>query len=160
MIVSQRPGRIAAMAAFSLIEVVLALGVFSFAMVAIAGLFVVGIDTNKVSSDEIHAADFASLLISTRRALPTLTGTNLPNFALGPLNGLYPATGTTVMNVAADGTTTGTPVYNLLYQTGTNAAGGTHLAQVHLVIWWPPALTSLANASTNRYELTTQVALP
>ena len=145
---------------FTLVEVVIALGIFSFALIAIVGLFVVGINTNKESSDEIQAANFASVLISTRRALPTNT---IANFALPPLNVAYSTAGTYLTNtdgVAADGTLAGTRVYNLFYQAGTNAVTGAHLAQVHLMLWWPLASALPTNNAGNRYELTTQVALP
>lgn len=144
--------------AFSLIEVVMALGVFSFAVVGIGGLFFVGIDTNKQSSDQIQAANVASLLISTRRAITTGT---IANFALPPLNIATSGTGAYVMGVANDGTTTGTPAYNLFYQVTANTGIGPHLAQVYLMLWWPPASpTPPTNNPDSRYELTTQVALP
>lgn len=141
--------------AFTLVEVVMALGLFSFAVVAIGGLFFVGIDTNKESSDQIQAANLASLLISTRRALPTTTGTAISTFALPPLN--VTTSGTNV--VANDGTTTGAATYNLFYQVTTTGTGP-HLAQVHLLLWWPPASTLASANAGNRYELTTQVAMP
>jgi uncharacterized protein (TIGR02598 family) len=150
----------ALVSAFTLVEVVVALGIFSFALVAIVGLFMVGINTSKESSDQIQAANFASLLISSRRALPTNA---IANFALPPLNVPYSSAGTYLTGnsgVAADGTTTGTPVYNLFYQVGTNNAAGPHLAQVHLVLWWPITAAMPTNNPSSRYELTTQVALP
>jgi type II secretory pathway pseudopilin PulG len=145
--------------AFTLIEVVVALGIFTFAIVAIAGLFVVGVSTNK-DSDQIQAANIASLLISTRRAVPT---NSINNFALPPLNATYSSAGTFLTNtggVALDGTTNGTPAYNLYYQVGTNAATGAHLAQVHLMLWGPPVAPMPTNNLSGRYEVTTQVALP
>ena len=147
-------------AAFSLVEVVLALGIFSFAIMAIIGLFMVGINTSKESAEQIQAANLASLLISTRRTIPTNV---IANFALPPLNTVYSTSGTYLTNangVALDGTLTGPRAYNLFYQMGTNAATGTRLAQVHLLLWWPTASTIPLNNSGNRYEITTQVALP
>ncbi len=146
--------------AFSLIEVVVALAIFTFAIVAIAGLFVVGIDTNKESSDQIQAANIASLLISARRALPT---NSIANFGLPALNVPYSATGTYLTNangVALDGTTTGARAYNLYYQVGTNSTTGPHLALVHLKLWSPVSAPLPANNPSGRYELTTEVALP
>ncbi len=146
--------------AFTLVEVVIALGIFTFALVAIVGLLFVGIDTNKESSDQIQAANFASLLISTRRALPTSA---ITNFAIPPLNVAYSTNGTYLTNqagVALDGTMAGTRTYNLFYQAGTNSVTGAHLAQVHLLLWWPTASALPMNNPGNRYELTTMVALP
>ena len=150
----------ARVAAFSLVEVVVALGIFTFALVAIVGLFVTGLNTNKESSDQIQGANFASLLISTRRALPTNV---IANFALPPLNVPYSTAGTYLTNatgVAADGTTNGTPAYNLFYQAGTSTLTGSHLALVHLVLWWPLAAAAPTNNPGSRYEVTTQIALP
>ena len=150
----------AALAAFTLVEVVIALAIFSFALFAIVELFLVGISTSKDSSDQIQAANVASLLISTRRALPT---NSIANFALPPLNMAYSTTGTSLTGkggMALDGTTTGTPAYNLFYQVGTNITTGPHLAQVHLLLWWPTSALAPANNPSARYELTTQVALP
>jgi len=147
-------------AAFTLVEVVVALGIFSFAIMAIVGLFMVGINTNKESSDQIQAANLASLLISTRRALPTNT---IANFALPPLNVPYSSAGTYVTNsagVAADGTTNGAAAYNLFYQVGTNTVTGAHLAKVYLMLWWPTASAMPTNNPGGRYELSTEVALP
>jgi uncharacterized protein (TIGR02598 family) len=157
--------RTAGVAAFSLVEVVVALGIFTFALVAIIGLFVTGLNTNKESSDQIQAANFASLLISTRRAVPTdPTATTLTNFALPPLNVTYSAAGTFLTNnlgVAADGTTNnGTPAYNVFCQVGTNSVTGPHLALVHLVVWSPITAAFPTNNPSSRYEITTQVALP
>ncbi len=154
-------GGILSQSAFTLIEVMLALGIFSFALVAIFGLFFVGINTNKESSDQIEAANLASLLISTRRSIPTNSITN--SFALPPLNVPYASSGVYLTNtdgVALDGTLTGTRAYNLYYQAGTNAATGPHLAQIHLLLWWPLAAPLPTNNPATRYELTTQVALP
>jgi type II secretory pathway pseudopilin PulG len=146
-----------ALPGFTLVEVVLALGIFTFAVVAIGGLFFAGIDANKGSSDEIQAANLASLLISTRRAI---TSGTIANFALPPLtNAITTGTGTYVMGVANDGTTTGTPAYNLYYLVTTNTGIGSNVAQVYLLLWWPPASATPASNPGNRYELTTQVAM-
>jgi Tfp pilus assembly protein PilV len=143
--------------AFSLVEVVIALGLFTFAIMGIVGLFAVGINAGKESGEQVQAANLASLLISTRRALPTKV---ITNFALPPLNVAYSSNGLSVMGVASDGTTTAPADYNLYYQAGTNAVTGPHLAQVHLMLWWPATLSNPPVNPANRYELTTQVALP
>jgi uncharacterized protein (TIGR02598 family) len=158
---TNRFGAFRRIAAFTLVEVVVALSIFSFALVAIVGLFMVGLNTSKESSDQIQEANFASLLISTRRALPTNV---IANFALPPLNVLYSSAGTYLTNsagVASDGTTNATtPVYNLFYQAGTNSLTGSHLALVHFIVWTPISAPFPASNPSARYELTTQVALP
>ncbi|MCE0496847.1 MAG: type II secretion system GspH family protein [Methylacidiphilales bacterium] len=167
MIQPQSLPRATALASFTLVEVVVALGIFCFVLAALAGMFTVGIQNNKDSNDQIQAANLASLLITTRRSLPTNT---IAGFALPPLNVTYSSSGSYLTNasgVADDGTSpsqsgTVTPTYNLFYQAGTNAVTGSHLAQVHLMLWWPLAAAMPTNSNNpgNHYELTTLIALP
>ncbi len=144
---------------FSLIEVLLALGIISFALIALVGLFTVGLRTNKESSDQIEAANIASLLLTTLRALPT----NPPaSFALPALN---QATVSKTIQVTADGATAvatnaSGPSYNLSYTVGTNAATGSKLANVYLMLWWPASAPMPTNKTSAYYEMTAQVALP
>ena len=147
--------------AFSLIEVVLALAVMSFALVAVVGLFSVGLQTNKESSDQLQATDVASLLISARRAQPTGT---LSNFALPALNVAQVSSAATGVLLSLDGTvasSSATAPFRVAYTVGTNAVTGSKSALVYLLIWWPG---SLANPPTNSpgayYQTSTQVALP
>jgi type II secretory pathway pseudopilin PulG len=146
------------MVAFSLVEVVLALAIFTFALVTILGLLGVALGTNKQSSDQIQAANVASLLIATRRASPTNTGPNFAAFALPNLNqGMV--TNTTI--VGEDGTTTTATGarYNLYYEVGTNSATGPTTANVYLLLWWPLNAKMPTNNPAAYYELTTAVSL-
>lgn len=143
---------------FSLIEVLLALGIISFALVALIGLFTLGLKTNKESSDQIEAANVASLLLSTLRAIPT----NPPaGFALPALN---QGTVSKTVKVASDGTTTDlattSRAYNLYYVVGTNATTGPKLANVYMMLWWPASAPMPTNNPSAYYEVTAQIALP
>jgi uncharacterized protein (TIGR02598 family) len=51
--------------AFSLVEVVLALGVISFAIVAILGVFPVGLNTGHSAQDETRAPQIAQMILSS-----------------------------------------------------------------------------------------------
>lgn len=53
---------------FSLIEVVLALGIFSFCLVVLIGLIPVGLTTEKDGSDELNAIHLAQRLFDQQRA--------------------------------------------------------------------------------------------
>ena len=147
---------------FSLIEVLLALGIISFAMVALIGLFALGLKTNKESSDQIEAANVASLLLSTLRAIPTNPP---PGFAIPALN---QGTVSKTVKVGADGTTasanvtssSGRSAYSLYYVVGTNATTGPKLANVYLMLWWPATAPMPTNNPSAYYEVTAQVALP
>ncbi len=142
--------------AFSLIEVMISLGIISFALIAVIGLFSVGLKTNKESSDQIDAADTASLLMATLRAMPTNCTTNgfsLPDLNQGTVSG--------TVKIGADGTTTSTNLaYNLFYVIGTNTATGPKLANVYLRLWWPLAAPMPTNNPSAYYEVAGQVALP
>jgi len=141
--------------AFSLIEVVLALAIISFALIAILGLFSAGLKVNKESADQIQAAHIASLLISARRADPT-GGTNsaLAEFALPTLI----EGSSKQVKVGLDGTTNN-PVMNLIYTVTINDADS-NIANVYLLLWAP---IGAANPPTNNpgsyYEISTQVKL-
>ena len=138
---------------------VIALGIFAFALVAIAGLLFVGIDTNKESSDQIQASNLASFLIATRRGMPTNT---ISHFALPPLN----LAATNTVTVEIDGLTNtaaglpGADSYKLRYQIipGTPSL---NMANIYLLLWWPSTLPSPStNNPGSYYELSTQVPLP
>jgi len=145
-------------ASFSLVEVVIALAIFSFALVTMMALLSVALGTNKESSDQIQAANIASLLVSARRAAPTNSGANFTKFALPVLNQNYT---TNTIQIGSDGMiATGTSaVYNLYYGVGTNADTGPNLAKVYLLLWWPLEARMPTNNPSACYELSSQVSL-
>jgi len=144
--------------AFTLIEVVISLAIMSFALVAVVGLLSVGLKTNKTSSDQLQAANIASLLISTIRAMPTNPP---PAFALTNLNR---SVMTNTVQIGPDGTTTNVSAdnnaYNLYYVVGTNAITGAKLANVYLMLWWPLSAAKPTNDPSSYYEVTARVPLP
>jgi len=143
---------------FTLVEVVLAMGIFTFALVTVLALLSVALSRNKESSDQIQAANIASLLVATRRAAPTNNGSYFSAFALPHLDQSM-VTNTTV--VGLDGTTstsTGT-TYNLYYIAGTNGATGPNMASVYLLLWWPLSGKMPTNNPSTYYELSTEVFL-
>ncbi len=144
--------------AFSLVEVVIALGIISFALAAIIGTFSVGIKFNQDSEEQIRAANVVSLLIATRRAAPT---NSLANSVLPTLNRLYPSSATTnYITVYGSSTASKTnAAYLISYSVGTNAFTGIHLSQINLRVSWPPMMNP-SNPSAGRYELTTYIPLP
>lgn len=58
---------------FSLVEVVLALGLVSFCLVALLGLFSVGIKTSKQAAEETNLAAMSSQIITELRATTSST---------------------------------------------------------------------------------------
>ena len=73
-------------AAFSLVEVALALGVASFALVAIFGLLPVGINTNNSSVAQSLAANLATEIISDMRQAPSAAAIAASGGTLQPMS--------------------------------------------------------------------------
>ena len=148
---------------FTLIEVVIALGICSFALVAIFGMFSIGVQSVGQASGEFQAANLASLIVSQRRAAPTDAGLSL---ALPPVN--QPLTEWQETNVGWDGLPSNDPgaPYRLRYRAGLTNPGipgssGTNskIALVCLSLTWPAA-ASATNAAVSHYELVTQIFVP
>ncbi len=163
---STKFNRIRKVAAFSLVEVVIALGICTFVLIAILGLFATGLQSTRESEEQIHAANLASMLVSLRASSPTNTITSLPNLAIpvsAMTNAYGPAYGgtTSTKYVGIDGQTTNTAAnaaYLMTCYAGTNAVTGSSMIQVYLMLSWPPQL-SPTNAAAGRYELITQIPL-
>ena len=61
--------------AFSLTEVVIAIGIAAFALVTLMALIPIGMTTNRVSADELHASHLLSVLaVDLRNTDPRLNG--------------------------------------------------------------------------------------
>jgi len=151
-------------ASFSLIEILLSLGIMSFALLSVMGLLTLGLKTNKESSDQIAAAHLASLLVSMRRAQPNNTAGAMEDF---PIPSLTNGTTTICSNaqpiVVGIGGSTNTSglaaneIYNLQYVIYPGSA--TNVVNLHLVLWWPIQLQSppIKN-SGGYYEIATQIS--
>ncbi len=146
-----RPGR----TGFSLIEVMLALGVVSFCLVTLMGLMTVGVQTGRDSTDVAQAADIASTLVSLRRSAPTNDLSSV--FPLPPLH--VPASGTSYLSASGAPAAKAQAAYRLGYAVSTNSA---HLSSLYLLLSWPAAADPAASpqAVKGRYELFTSVPLP
>jgi uncharacterized protein (TIGR02598 family) len=68
-------------AAFSLLEVVLALGVAAFCLTAVLGLLPVGVQTNRNSSSQTAASNIIATVVSDLRTTPAAATTS-PEFAI------------------------------------------------------------------------------
>jgi uncharacterized protein (TIGR02598 family) len=145
--------------AFSLVEVVLALGICAFVLVALLGLFSTGLRASRESEEQVQAANLASQILATRRSSAT-NDIHLPHFAI-PASALtntyadiYGANGG---QIGLDGRTNSTAAYRIVCRAGTNAVAGARVAQVYLALSWPPG-APLTNAA-GRYEILTYVPL-
>ena len=159
--------------AFSLVEVVLALGIVVFAVFGLLGMLSTGLQNNHDSKEQLQAANIAEYICSVRRAAPTndFTSTASSNPELGfPL----PVLGTATNNIYNNSTVA--PTYLTWNGLATNAANATFgllfnitpstnypttppgVATVYLCLYWPPA--AAPNVNVGHFELTTTFYLP
>jgi len=144
--------------AFSLVEVVIALAICTFALVAMVGLLGTGLQSGKDSGDQIQAANMASLLISMRAAAPT---NHIANFVIpeSAMTNGYSSTyamGTNYLGFDGNVTNTASAAYRIVYQAGTNTMTGSGVSQVYLMLSWP-AQANTTNAAVRSYELLTYI---
>ncbi len=134
-------------------EIVLALGICAFCLVALLGLFSVGMKSSRESIENLEVANLASLLIAQRRASPT----NANPLALLPVltapanNSNTPA----FVTVSGETATVDKAAYRLVY----DIQPTTHrVSKVGLTLSAPPS-TDPTNARTH-YNVITYVRLP
>jgi uncharacterized protein (TIGR02598 family) len=144
--------------AFSLVEVVIALGLSSFVLVALVGLLGTGLQTGRDSEDQIQATNLASLLTSTRMASPT---NDISGFALSAsvmTNAYQDIYGGQPTYVAANGKLTNAAhaSYQITCYAGTNLMTGRDVCQVYIKLSWP-ALMKTTNIAVKNYELLTYI---
>ena len=130
-----------ARAGFSLAEIVVALGVTSFALLAILGLFPIGLQSERASGQETRANHLAEQVFSTLRSQP-FTAANLAllggnsTIDLSTADTASGSTGTTLY-ATYEGTVVSTPDYFTIEVRFRNAPDGlaaTTANEVHLRI--------------------------
>ena len=155
--------------AFSLIEVVVALGIVTFCGFALIGLLSVGLKNSSDSKMQLQAASIMESLCAVRRAVATndlsTIQTNFPLPSLASSAGNL--TASTNLWLTWDGQLTSTAanarfgfLYNITAPTNyasTPTSG--NFATAYLCLYWPP-LVSPTNANLGHFELTTTFALP
>ncbi|MDE1171472.1 MAG: hypothetical protein PW734_09740 [Verrucomicrobium sp.] len=94
-------------AAFSLMEVVLALGLISFCLIALMGLLVAGLKNNRQTRSMVDATAAASLLVESLRASTNNRPVNLPQIPLP--TGMEVASNTAPLYVDSGGYLVGSP---------------------------------------------------
>lgn len=156
---------------FSLVEVVLALGLVSFVLIAVLGLFSVGLRGTQESEETIDASNLAAEMLGKRLASPTndLPALNGQSFGLPTIPALdaLPTSPTwsrpSVMVGSGGYEATGTDrAYRLTYDywrdTNSAMSASSRLVKVHLFLSSPPD-ASLEQAAT-RYEVMTSYIVP
>lgn len=152
--------------AFSLVEVVMSLAICSFGLVAIMGLFTTGLKCNRESESCLHAANLVVKLVEMRRLGPTNTVGTAASLAIPPLSQPFgkaynngaamtsyiTATGYITNNAAG-------AAYLASCQAGTNSQMGSHVAQIYLMLSWPPQLDP-SNPQSSHHEILTYIRVP
>jgi len=144
--------------AFSLVEVVVAIGVVAFVLIAIFSLTTVSLKVNRDAVEQMQAANILTATLRMRRAFPfeTSTSTDVGRLALGSLSNASPA-GVYFTNwVNASGQTTTSnsldAAFRVLSQVTTNSV--TRSSQVFLRMEWP------VRSPVSSYEVATEILWP
>ncbi|HEX4083332.1 MAG TPA: hypothetical protein VHY22_00370 [Chthoniobacteraceae bacterium] len=132
-------------AGFTLVEVVLALGVAGFCLTTIFGLLPVGLTSNQNAANQTAAVNVATTVLSDLYATPD-TSASSPRFQFS-LSGSNTQTGQTVY-FAGDGTTSG-----LAGQTAASA-GGSAPWLYRATVWVTPPAANTRNATMARVLIT------
>lgn len=145
-----------ASSAFTLVEVVIALGILSFSITALLGALSIGMNTNRESIEELEATHILQSMLTERRARPVQEDSNL---CLPPLDvSACRDSGNPVildsMGRPASGAQTGK--FGLVYRVTPNPDKSG--ADVFCAIYWPGQLKP-AN-SLGRVEIATKIVLP
>ncbi|MEM6822935.1 MAG: hypothetical protein AAF558_13480 [Verrucomicrobiota bacterium] len=141
---------------FSLIEVTLSLGIVSFALISLIGLFVVGIDASQESEFDLDGAHMMETILSSVRSDPTRTtvfpdivNTQTSAVSISEMDGVYLGESGSLVSDASDA------AYRLTYTIDMPASNEATPVKIHARITWPPmALPSIARGS---YETVTYV---
>jgi hypothetical protein len=133
------------------VEVVLALGVASFCLVALLGLFSNALTTNRNSVAEFDAAHIAQSLLVTRRADPKSV---IADFPLPPLS--QAGTGSALLDVNGKIVPLKDARFGINYRLLALPQAPlqkTAMTQVHLSLHWPAQSTP--ETASGHYELIT-----
>ena len=125
-------------AAFSLVEVTLALGIAAFCLIAVFGLLPVGVQTNRNATSQTATTNIMAAVVSDLRATPTFNTTSTEfGITFGTNATLYfDGSGQFTTSLSA----------NSRYQLNVTWYGSTGLRYADVKVTWPAAATT-ANAT-------------
>jgi uncharacterized protein (TIGR02598 family) len=130
-------------AAFSLLEVTLALGVAAFCLIAIFGLVPVGVQTNRNATSQSAATNIIAAVVADLRATPKASTTSVQfgiTFGTNPPPLYFDGAGQFTTSLAA----TSRYQLNITW----NPSAPTGLPYADIKVTWPAAATQ-ANATGN-----------
>lgn len=152
--------------AFSLVEIVLALGIMAFCMIGIFGLLPVGLTSNMTSAQQTKAAGVASSVAADLRAKNTKIPTQSPRygFVIPGYGGASSMAAPQTIYTQEDGTPTGIigakPSYDTLNQSVFRvtvgfsppaASKGATMARI--MVSWPPSADLAKDPSSKSWPI-------
>jgi Tfp pilus assembly protein PilV len=147
-------------AGFSLVEVVMAVGIVAFCLLAIVGLAGVGMKVSRDSAEEMKATMLGSQLLQVRREFPTNTDNAAGTLPFGSIRVADPSSGSGFSTnfITADGTQCAATnaAYRVLYRISPNTAARS--STVALRLEWPVQSPSSSGASAT--EFVTEILWP
>ena len=126
-------------AAFSLVEVTLALGIAAFCLIAVFGLMPVGVQTNRNATSQTAAANIMAAVVGDLRATPKANATSTQfgiTFGTNPPPLYFDGSGQFTTSLGA----------NSRYQLNVTWYGSAGLRYADVKVTWPAAATP-ANAN-------------
>jgi uncharacterized protein (TIGR02598 family) len=135
-------------AAFSLVEVTLALGIAAFCLIAVFGLMPMGVQTNRNATSQTAAANIMAAVVADLRATPkAATQSTQFRITFGTNTTLY---------FDGSGQFATSPGANSRYQLDLTWSGSTGLRYADLKVTWPPNVAQLTprpvpNGSTEMF---------
>ena len=137
--------------AFSLVEVVLGLGIAAFCLVLVFGLLPVGLDSNQTATEQTNAVGIAGMITADLRQAtrPPQATLKSPRYQLTvPTPGVPATPATLFLRAGGDNTGSAAPTSDSRYKatiTLTAPASGERGATIgHIVVSWPAAATNPA----------------
>lgn len=135
-------------AAFSLVEVTLALGIAAFCLLGVFGLMPIGIQTNRSAASQTAATNIAAAVIADLRGTPVANGTSL-QFCISfgsPTTLYFDSSGrcsTDLAGLTGPCGASWVPALSARYQLNITWTGSSSLRYADLKITWPAAATTV-----------------
>jgi Tfp pilus assembly protein PilV len=138
-------------AAFSLVEVTLALGIAAFCLITVFGLMPIGVQTNRNATSQTAATSIVAAVIADLRATPKTDtyssqfaitfGTNATRYFDSQAQCSCDSAGSQKPNsVAGDCSLSWSPALQPRYQLSITWSGTTTLRYADLKVTWPPTV--------------------
>ena len=131
--------RLRSAAAFSLVELTLALGIAAFCLIALFGLVPIGIQTNRNATSQTAATNIMAAVVADLRGTPTANTTSAQfgiTFGMNPPPLYFDGSGQFTTSLGT----------NSRYQLSLAWSGSAGLRYADVKVTWPAAATT-ANAS-------------